>query len=152
MADATALSERVEIATANDAPHVVIGFRTDGAASIYFGDEAAYHFNARSELRRAYLGGRLLKAQRGRLVALTRSRTEQRVELLSHELGDTETIQIIHDLMARISTLRSDLDSGCATAIAQVPDTIPVLDRARKLLNDLLGAPLQIARLPNARK
>src|SRR5690606_4241518 len=84
--EATALVERVELAIDGMPEHVVVGFRADGCASFYFGPEPVWHFNTSQELRRAYVGGLLYKAEQGRLVSLQRNRTSGQVQLLRHEL------------------------------------------------------------------
>src|SRR5437588_282047 len=73
--EATALVERAELAVADWPEPVVIGFRRDGAASIYFGGDPVYQFNARGELRRAFVADRLFKAEHGILAALDRQRS-----------------------------------------------------------------------------
>ena len=154
LAEATALVERVEIALTGDAaneaaPRVVLGFRRDGSASVYFGEDPAYHFNSRLELRRAYLAGRLLKADRGALVSLTRRRTECEVQLLSHELAAPEAIQILAELARRLSFLGKELAAGRFRVMGQVPGDADVLGRVRRLLAGLGGEP-RIAQSPRA--
>src|SRR3954469_16416273 len=106
--EATALIERIElrprttdlsIAASNlsDEP-IVAGFRRDGALSIFFGEDPVYQFNAGGELRRAYFSGKLLKATRGRLVALERVRTEHEVQLMRNELLREEEVEFLNQM------------------------------------------------------
>src|SRR3954468_24098136 len=88
--EATALVERAELNVAGLEESIVIGFRRDGAASFYFGADPVYQFNAVGQLRRGFVAGRLIKAERGRLVALSRERTENEVALVRHELSTAE--------------------------------------------------------------
>src|SRR3954447_20411722 len=88
--EATALVERIELTVGGFDLPVVCGFRRDGAASFYFGADPVYQFNAVGQLRRAFVAGRLIKAERGRLVALSRERTENEVALVRHELSAAE--------------------------------------------------------------
>ena len=65
--EATALVERIELVPHRDrqfdaSEPIVVGFRADGALSIFFGDDPVYQFNAAGELRRAYCDGLLFKA------------------------------------------------------------------------------------------
>src|SRR5262245_10991650 len=85
--EATALVERIELIVdiGNAGQHVVAGFRTNGAASIFFGADPVYQFNAAGELRRAYCDGVLIKGSRGRLVSLSRKRLANESLLLSCE-------------------------------------------------------------------
>ncbi len=53
MRDAKALVDRIELVVPGFEEPVVVGFRTNGAASFYFGQDAVYHFNSQLELRRA---------------------------------------------------------------------------------------------------
>src|ERR1700704_5517811 len=90
--EATALVERVELIpnVAISDGHIVAGFRRNGALSVFFGEDPVYQFNAAGELRRAYTNGKLLKADRGRLAALQRVRTQNEVQLVRHELDETD--------------------------------------------------------------
>src|SRR5262245_23531542 len=88
--EATALVERVELQVPNAPEHVVVGFRRNGAASVFFGADPVYQFNEAGELRRAYVGGELYKAERGGLVALCRERGEREVALVRRELANDE--------------------------------------------------------------
>ena len=78
--EATALVERIELRIAGPMSvkhdrddHVVVGFRANGSASFFFGEDPVYQFNSAGQLRRAYCGGLLIKAAHGRLVSLQRS-------------------------------------------------------------------------------
>jgi hypothetical protein len=150
LAEATALVERVEIALDGSQQHVVVGFRRDGSASIYFGEDPAYHFNSQGELRRAYLDGRLLKAERGRLVAMTRERTDREVQLLSRELSTDETARVVEDLIRRIAALAQLLDGRRYQVVGKDPIDADVLVRGRSLLHNL-AAELIIAQSPHVR-
>jgi len=135
LAEATALVERVEIAlTPETRPHIVIGLRRDGAASLYFGEEPAWHFNTAGELRRAYAHSRLYKAERGALVALDRRRTEHEVQLIRHELTSEETATLINRLRESVIELAAAIDAGQYRLIGQVPPEADVLTRVRPLL------------------
>ncbi|HEX3599001.1 MAG TPA: hypothetical protein VHU84_02590, partial [Lacipirellulaceae bacterium] len=64
--EATALVERIEISfdasVSNDPDspqQVIIGFRANGALSIFFGEDPVYQFNSAGDLRRAYWNGQL---------------------------------------------------------------------------------------------
>jgi hypothetical protein len=135
LAEATALVERVEIVLAPETrPHIVIGFRRDGAVSLYFGEEPAWHFNTAGELRRAYADGRLYKAERGLLVALDRRRTEREVQLIRHELTAEETATLLACLRQSVIELAMALDARQYRLIGQVPAEAEVLTRVRPLL------------------
>jgi hypothetical protein len=150
LAKATALVERIELALDGCRQHIVLGFRRDGSASIYFGEDPAYHFNSQGKLRRAYVEGRLLKAVHGRLVAMTREQTDCEVRLLSHELNVDETACVADNLTRRIVELAQHIDGEQYQVAGQVPATADVLTRGRSLLRNL-AAGLSIAHIPNAK-
>jgi len=129
---ATALAERIEFAPAatEDGEHVVIGFRADGAMSIYLGGDTAYHFNSLGQLRRAY-GDRLLyKAQRGELVALERIRQENEVQLVRRPLSRAEQANFLATMHERLRDLADRYNHHALVPIGQVPAEADVLGRA----------------------
>ena len=63
MREATALVQRAEF-SAGGKP-VFVGFRTNGAASVFFDSDPVYQFNSNGELRRAFVAGDALQS-RGR--------------------------------------------------------------------------------------
>jgi hypothetical protein len=148
LAEARALVERIEIELA-DGRHLVIGFRRDGCASLFLNGDPAYHFNTHHELRRAFVEGRLLKAQRRALIALTRHRTADEVQLVRHDLSAEETNRFLADMTARVRDVRAALVASHYKIIGQVPDDVDVLARARAWLEQL-PEPISIAARPNA--
>jgi hypothetical protein len=150
LAEAVALVERVELALPEQAAPVTLGFRRDGCASIYFGLDPAYHFNTAGQLRRAYLDDRLLKAERGRLVALRRERQSGAVALERHELSAPEQSAVLEALEARLVGLATALQTKQATPLRQIPIGGDV---ARRFLRWFAGLsrPVGIAAAPHAR-
>lgn len=121
--EATALVDRVELRTNDEPEPVVVGFRRSGCGSVYFGAEPVYQFNSSGELRRAYLGGQLLKAETGRLVGLTRCRTANQVQLLRRAWDAESTTAFLLDARRRLERLRQALAEGRFTLIGQVEST-----------------------------
>ena len=144
LAEAVALVERIEIELPDDGGHVVAGFRRDGCGSVYFDAEPAYHFNSRHELRRAFVGGRLLKAERGRLVALRRVRTADEVQLARHELNAAETDEFLRELAWRWHSLEESLRAGEYRLVGQVPESANVIGHLLAWLPQI-GTPTRIA-------
>ncbi len=145
--EATALVARAEfIVEVFDEP-IVAGFRRDGAASFFFGQQVVYQFNTAGELRRGFVDGRLYKAECGRLVRLTRERTPQAVELLRHELSDAETAEFLRDASERLQMLRGMLADQKFRLVGQVP---PDEDVAEKISDWLAGhsETIQLANSP----
>ena len=150
MREATALVVRAELSVPSFNEPVVIGFRRDGCGSIYVGADPVWHFNSDNQLRRAYRGGKLIKAERGRLVSLQRRRLESEVQLLRHRLDDRETEQLLEQTSRHVDQLRRSITSGSCATLARVPDNDEVEARIRAWLESFRG-PIPIARVPGAR-
>ena len=122
--DAVALTSRVQlkINSATAWEPVFAGFRPPGALSLYFDTEPVYHFNSRSQLRRGYVDGRLIKAEDGRLVAMKRLQTENSSELLRHDLTDSEQTMFCVELSRRIFGLKQALLEKRFQIVGQVPE------------------------------
>jgi hypothetical protein len=149
--EATALVERIELAPANNdgGEHVVAGFRADGALSVYFGSDPAYHFNSRGELRRAFCAGLLVKADAGRLVSMKRQRLEHEVQLIRHPLTASEQAEFIADVKKRLENLARQCEDNALITFGQVPADADVRGR---ILNWITQHPgVQIASSPHAR-
>ena len=131
--EATALVERIELAPISsddvDAP-VVIGFRRDGSMSVYFGADPAYHFNSSGQLRRAYCGGLLFKAEHGTLVSLERARQESEVQLVRRPLIEAEQAQFLAEMAERLRDVVVRCGDESLTTTGQVPADADVLGRA----------------------
>lgn len=127
--EATALVVRAELIVPGEAEPVVVGFRTGGAASVFFGGDPVYQFNAAGELRRAYVGGLLYKADHGRLVELTRDRTEEAVVLLTRQLSPEESNAILRQARERIAAVTSALADGSAVVVRQYPEDATIGER-----------------------
>jgi hypothetical protein len=150
LAEATALVERIELQIPDEAEPVVVGFRRGGEASVYFGQDLAFHFNAAGELRRAFRNDELLKADRGRLASLTRRRTETETQLVRRELDSADTERLLVDLSARLLRLRDALETGSANAQRQEPEDVDVMNRVAAWLASQ-QQPIAIARHPRVR-
>ena len=121
--EATGLIDRVEYKVSFVKESVVVGFRLDGTISFFFGQARVYQFNAKNELRRGHLDGRLFKAERGRLVRLTRNRVDDQVELLRHDLSDAEQNEFTKSAISHIVALKQQIDSSEAVVLRSVSST-----------------------------
>ena len=148
--EATALVERAELVLPEEPRPVVSGFRRDGSLSIYFGDDPVYQFNSALELRRAYVGGLLYKAEQGRLIELRRERTADEVRLLRRELAAGEERSLLADAEARLIRLARAIDSATARVTEQVPANADVASRTAGALQTVLPH-VRIAATPHAR-
>jgi hypothetical protein len=149
MRDATALVERVEFGGAGNSP-LIVGFRRDGCASFYFGEDPAYHFNTQGQLRRAFLAGELYTAEQGRLVRLRRERGGGEVALVRHEFSDQEQAAPLSALEQRLSAVRTSLEHGQLSVVRQVPADF---DPRARILHWFasLSWPIAVATAPHAR-
>jgi hypothetical protein len=153
--EATALVERIELQITNAAGGedavsvpIVIGFRSNGAISIFFGSDPVYQFNAAGELRRAYCDGALFKATHGKLISLHRVRRTNEVKLLSRELTNGEETAFMFRMQDRLRALAISLDCGSFRIIGQMPSDADVLHRVKQWLAAHDGMP--IAHTPRA--
>jgi hypothetical protein len=148
--DATALVVRVAIAPTGGGEPVLIGFRADGAVSVYFGSEPAYHFNSQGELRRAYSEGLLFKAEQGKLISLERTRRVSEVQLVRRPLNETEQAKFLADIRDRLRSFVDDYKQGKLIVVGQVPADTDVMGRALAWLSQ--GEQnIEVADSPHAR-
>jgi hypothetical protein len=145
--EATALVERVELRVEGFDDAIIVGFRRGGEASVFFGAEPVYQFNARNALRRAFMGGKLVKAEAGRLVQLERRHTATQVELVRGELGETQT-SLLADCRQRLSRLAAQLDGRFYQVVGEVPAGGDIVLRVRQWLA-VLPPTIAVAERPN---
>jgi hypothetical protein len=138
--EATALVERIELAPLANGPlsagdlaeeHIVVGFRRDGALSIFFGEDPVYQFNPAGELRRAYCDGKLLKAVGGQLAALDRVRTEHETQLVRHDLTRDEQATFIAQMQDNLKRFAQVIKANGFEIVGQVPTGADVLIRVQ---------------------
>jgi hypothetical protein len=148
--EATALVQRAEFQLSDEPERVVAGFRRDGSFSLFFGSERVVQFNSAGQLRRGYFEGKLLKADKGRLVWMTRERTADAVVLHSQELSSAEAADTLRRATELIERLSLALQQGTFTLVGQVPAAEDIVPRILAWRASL-PQPLQIAAAPNAR-
>ncbi|HMO85104.1 MAG TPA: hypothetical protein PKC18_09320 [Lacipirellulaceae bacterium] len=129
--DARALVPRVQfrLPPGSGPQHVFAGFRHD-ALSLYFDDDPAFHFNSQGQLRRALVADRLIKAERGRLIAMERQHGEKAVVLRSTPLASQAQRELLEDVQRRLAELKSALEAGRLVLVGQQP---PEGDAAARL-------------------
>lgn len=148
--DARALVVRGELRVQGVAENVVIGFRANGAASVYFGEDPALHFTSDSRLRRAFIDNDLYKAVDARLVRMRRVRCEGEVQLQSRPLTDTEQQELLDQLRTQLTRLEQSLASRAYTLVGQVPSDGDLPARAQGWLSAATARPIAVADNPNA--
>ena len=147
--EATALVERVELRLSGSSESIVAGFRRNGSLSLFFGVDPVYQFNTLGELRRAYRGGRLVKADDSRLFELRRQRYAEQVLLLRSEFDAAKTAAFLNEMSAHLRRLHAALLVGEFEIVGQVPAESDVVARLLPLLASIAANPI-IARRPNA--
>src|SRR5262245_31642532 len=135
--EASALVVRAELHVDGLAEPIVVGFRREGAASFYFGENVVYQFNSENRLRRAFDRGTLLKCEQGRLFRLTPSRTTQSSELIRHELTSEESTRFLSAARERLRQLHAALVERHVRILGQVPESLDVIQRIRDWLERL---------------
>jgi len=146
--EATALVQRVELAVAGYDHPLVCGFRRDGSVSLFCGGEPVYQFNTASQLRRAFVAGRIHKAERGRLIAYSRERSATQVSLVRDELSEDESVTVLTIMQGHLSRLREALSGGSFVIQGEVPSGGDVAGRMLRWLEALPGA-IEIAPQPH---
>ena len=106
---ATGLVDRAELAVLSFDEPIVVGFRGAQAASVFFGEEPAYHWNRDGRLRRAYVDGKLVKAEAGKLVSMQKQRDDGQVQMIRHEFTIQEQSHFLAALDAKLVQLQNDL-------------------------------------------
>ncbi len=90
MREAVALTKRLELFVPGFDELITIGFRSNGAMSIFVGQDPVYQFDPSGRLRRAFVDGFLFRSQHSGLARLERVRTESEVQLLRDDLSASE--------------------------------------------------------------
>jgi hypothetical protein len=128
--DATALIPRAMLCVeeALGLREVFAGFRGD-ALSLYFGGDPVYHFNAHGELRRAFVAGRIVRAEKRRLVGLTRRESERETSLVRQEFSEAEQAAFLGELRERLNVLAAQMSSGRVAVVGEEPPEGGVLLR-----------------------
>src|SRR5688572_1333710 len=147
--EATALVERAELRVPGFEEPVIVGFRRDGAASFFLGADPVYQFNAAGELRRAFVGGLLYKAERGRLVALRRERSEQETALVRRELSSDEAAAFLEVMQNHLARLRGAVTAKAVMVVGEAPVESGVVMRIVEWLGEHSRS-ITIANTPNA--
>lgn len=135
--DATALVQRVEFVVTDASTALFVGFRSDGCASVYIDQDPVYHFNSARQLRRAFAGGLLYKADHGRLLSMVRERTEYDVGLRSSMLTKSETAEFLQSMRDRLTLCSARLKAGLYELVGQVPLDADVTGRALSWLAEM---------------
>jgi hypothetical protein len=147
--EATALIERIEVELPGYSEPLVVGFRSDGSVSVFVGPDPVFQFNSKHELRRAFVAGKLITAERGQLIMLEKSRTAAQVRMLRTELDPASSVALLTAAAAHLQVLGDHLRDGTCEVRRQVPDSVDVATRVRDWL-DCVSTPITVAARPHA--
>ena len=145
--EATALTRRAQFRLPNcDLPYLV-GFRSNGAASLFCGEDPVYQFSANNQLRRGFFQGDLLKSDSGLLYRLRRERTDEATLLVRSDFKAKEQTEYLSLLADHRSAILSAIRHDKLTLIGQVPEGDDVMYDIGVWL-DSLTFPIKIASSP----
>ena len=139
--DATALVDRVSFQAGDWTEPVVVGFRSNGAASIYFGEDPVYQFNCDNELRRSHWRGKRIKAEQRQLQFLRQQPGSSRLQLSTIALDAHQTNEFLDELTKRLELLRTAVFHRNLRVIGQVPEQPDLLPRLQSWLESLDSYP-----------
>jgi hypothetical protein len=146
--EARALVHRGEFCLADFPEPVVIGFRQNGAPSIFVGQDPALHFTTDNHLRRGYVDGLLLKAMGGRLIQMRRVRAQGEVQLRSTPLTDPQQAALLVRVADWLSRVAQALQSGRFELAGAVPEQADLTAEATDWLLRIGAQPLVVAAAP----
>ncbi|MCC9609480.1 hypothetical protein LOC68_05000 [Blastopirellula sp. JC732] len=151
MQEATALVRRGEYAAPQEVEVVTIGYRQNGALSIFFGQDPVYQFNDAGQFRRGYIDGELFKADGGRLVCMRRQRDGKKTTLVSTSLSDVDQAEVIVKMEWRLNELAESIEEQETTCNEVIPDDANVAGeflewwRQKQMNIDIAPAPNVVA-------
>jgi hypothetical protein len=145
--EATALVERISLRLSGHDEEIVVGFRRDGSASIYWGGSRVYQFTSVGRLRRAYVGELLYKAEQGQLISLRRERKDDVVELTRHALSPAQTQAFLLEMREKLEWLHDGLAKKSFAVLGQISAEGDLVDRASCWLDEF-AARVEIAESP----
>ncbi|MFM8286339.1 MAG: hypothetical protein ACKOGA_06385 [Planctomycetaceae bacterium] len=129
MAEATGLLPRLELRLPGEPDPVVVGWKSNGWFSVYFGESPVYHFDGSGGLRRAFRDDRLYRLEARGLCELERQRSEGASVLVRHPLSAEQQAEFLAELRHRLTGLAAALESGAVTVLREVSDTCHAADQ-----------------------
>lgn len=145
MREAKALRQRAEFRVPGDVEHVIAGYRSDGALSIYFGPDPCYHFNSDLQLRRAYVDGHLYRTQGTTLSRMHRNRSGGQVELRRHDLTASELESFTAQTREKLMMFAVALREANAECIQSIPVDSHIASRLRSDLTQMTRYRVELA-------
>lgn len=140
MGEAVALTERVELFVPGLEELITIGFRSNGAMSIFVGQDPVYQFDPSGRLRRAFVDGFLFRSQHSGLARLERVRKESEVQLLRYDLSPSECDSFRQTMEDKLSRILSQLQEKTVRVQRCVPETADLLPMIQTAMDAVVKA------------
>lgn len=150
LAEATAMTERGEFCWAGEAEQCVIGFRRNGAASIYFGEQPVLHFDPRGRLRRMFYEDQQILAIGGRLQWRKRAGQGARMEGVLEPLEPALEARLMTEMSQRLGrTLAAIADQTVhwGRSTVAVEQLCSRVEGWSELVGDLAAQPIRVGDL-----
>ena len=125
--EAVALVRRIELQPFEGGPAMIVGFRSTGWLSIYFGQDRMYQFEEHGRLRRAYVDGLLYRTHGSFLAQLQRQRTDTETILARQDLTGKALAEFQACTLANVRRLQNMIRQNGMTITRQIPADDPAL-------------------------
>lgn len=126
LAEGVNMPQRGRVTSVDSGQEWIVGWRNESSLSLYVGQDPVFQFNAKGELRRAFINGQKLAAHDRHLCQLVRVPAEDGRLTLSRQRLDATELAGVRDLLeATRVELRTQLNSG-NVEIATVGVSLPM--------------------------
>ncbi len=145
MVEATALMTRAEFGRGGDAGQqtawriVTVGFKKDGACSVYFEQDPFYQFDADGLLRRSFEDGMLFRTQSTTLAQLHRVRSDEQTTLSRIDLAEVPLDDFRERMRVHLKELQKGFADETLTMLRCVSDDNDVQSRICSFLETILA-------------
>lgn len=138
MREAVALTQRTELRVPGFDDLITIGFRANGAMSVFVGQDPVYQFDPEGRLRRAYAGDFLYRSQHQTLARLQRVRTAEQTQLLRYDLNELEQILFKDAMRSTLKSILGELRQQSVEVVRCVPEAVNLAASIQKALDLVL--------------
>ncbi|MEZ6086717.1 MAG: hypothetical protein R3C05_01525 [Pirellulaceae bacterium] len=150
LGEATGLPMRGELQI-ESCPPIVVGFRSDDAASWYFGADPVFQFDPTHRLRRVFNEGIRYAVAAGGIVRLSRPAVGGRVRFEKELLDDAETDQLLQLWETKIAPVHAAIQSRSYRWTGASVEVDAIETKVIQWL-ERLPTPIPIARTSRLRK
>jgi hypothetical protein len=140
-AEAVTLVRRVEGCLPTFPIAVLVGAKSNGDVSFYFGPDRVYHCDASGRFRRAFVEGLLYRSQGNSIGRLRRDRTETETALLRNDLTVDELDEFRSAMHEHLRSLQMAITSGVFAVLRREPvDDVDFEVRIAAIIETILSA------------